>query len=70
MTVDPETLEVRNLKYTSFGTIDCEINHFYFGWIPFTASPEDPEAYGRKIFEYAVAGKWGPVAPYVPPTSL
>ena len=67
MELDVETLEVRNLVYTESGMIACEIRHYYWGWIPFGASPNDPEEYGRKIFEYAVSGKWGPVAPYVPP---
>jgi hypothetical protein len=44
-------LETRNAKRNADGTIDCEINHPQFGWIPFTASPEDPERHGREIFE-------------------
>lgn len=30
--------------------IDCEINHPVYGWVPFTASPEDPEQHGRDLF--------------------
>jgi hypothetical protein len=44
--------------------IDCEINHPTYGWIPFTASPDDVEAHGREIF--AVLSQ-GDVAEYVPP---
>jgi hypothetical protein len=44
--------------------IDCEINHPTYGWIPFTASPDDVEAHGRDIF--AALAK-GVVAQYVPP---
>ena len=35
--------------------------------IPFTASPLDPEAHGREIHARAVAGEFGPIAPYVAP---
>jgi len=53
-------MEIRNPVYNAFGTIDCEINHPVYGWIPFTASPDDrPD-----IFEAALA--MGP-APYVAP---
>jgi hypothetical protein len=44
--------------------IDCEINHSTYGWIPFTASPDDVEAHGREVF--ATLSK-GEVAEYVPP---
>jgi hypothetical protein len=44
--------------------IDCEIYHPTFGWIPFTASPDDVEAHGREVF--AALSK-GDVAEYVPP---
>lgn len=30
--------------------IDCEIEHSKYGWIPFTASPNDTEQHGRDIF--------------------
>lgn len=33
---------------------------------PFTAMPTDVELHGRQIFENAVAGAYGDVAPYVP----
>jgi hypothetical protein len=44
-------IEYRNPTRNENGTIDCEINHPDFGWIPFTASPDDPEPHGREIFE-------------------
>ena len=53
-------MEIRNPVYNAFSTIDCEVNHPQFGWIPFTASPDDrPD-----IYDAALA--MGP-APYVPP---
>ena len=40
-----------------------EINHPVHGWIPFTASPDDPEEHGRLLFADAQAT----AAPYVSP---
>ena len=47
----------------------CEITTSQFGdeALPFTASPNDVEAHGRKIFADIVAGKYGPIAEYTPP---
>jgi len=47
--------------------IDCQVLHEVYGWIPFTATPDDIESYGREIFANAVSGKYGPVADYLPP---
>lgn len=38
-----------------------------YGEIPFSASPDDVETHGREIFADAVAGKFGPIAEYIPP---
>jgi hypothetical protein len=46
-------MKYRNAKYNELGSIDCEIDHPEYGWIPFTASPHDCEEHGRKIFEQA-----------------
>lgn len=35
--------------------------------LPFTATPEDPMPYGRELYANALTGKYGPIAPYVPP---
>lgn len=35
--------------------------------LEFTATPYDSEAYGRELHDKAVAGEYGPIAPYVPP---
>lgn len=51
--------------------INCAITTSQFGTevLPFTASPNDPEAHGRAIFADIVAGKYGPIGEYVaPPT--
>jgi hypothetical protein len=47
--------------------IDCELDHPQYGWIPFTASPDDVEQYGREIFAALAQGN---VAEYVPPPPL
>lgn len=36
------------------GTIDCEFNHPFLGWIPFTADAGDVMDYGRDIHAYAL----------------
>jgi hypothetical protein len=60
-------MQVKNLKYNAFNAIDCEIEHPKFGWIPFTASPDDIEQMGRDIYTQAIAGEYGSVASYIPP---
>ena len=43
-------MDYRNAVFIADGRIDCEIDHPQFGWIPFTASPDDPEEFGRELF--------------------
>ncbi len=49
--------------------IDCEITTSQFGFevLPFTANQHDVAAHGRAMFADLVAGKYGPIAEYVPP---
>ena len=56
-------MEMRNLKYNHIGTIDVEINHLVYGWIPCTLSPNDPPT-AEKHAE-ALSGVHGAIAPYV-----
>jgi hypothetical protein len=58
-------MEARNPKYNAVGTIDLEIEHPVYGWIPFTANPDDAE--GAELYAQAVAGGYGAIAEYVPP---
>ena len=53
-------------------TIDCEITTSQFGSeiLPFTADLNDVESHGRAIFADIVAGKYGPIAEYVPPPPI
>ena len=62
----------RNLRYANAeGTlIDMEIEHPIYGWIPFTASPDDTEEHGRVIYQEAKEGRLGDVSPYVEPEPL
>lgn len=39
------------------------------GELPFTATPDDGEAHGREIFQRAVAGEFGDIAPHEPPSN-
>lgn len=62
-------LELKNPRFANAEKtlIDCELNHPVFGWIPFTANPQDVEEQGRELFAMLAAGEGGPVADYVPP---
>lgn len=59
-------MKARNPIYTADGAVDLELEHPQYGWIPFTASPDDLEAHSRELYARAIAGEFGPVAPYVP----
>ncbi|EJP0285263.1 DUF4376 domain-containing protein [Salmonella enterica] len=58
-------ITAKNGVYTESGLINCLV-HFESldDFIPFTASPDDPEAHGRQLYADLKAGKYGPVAPF------
>jgi len=58
-------MNIRNPIYNEHGSIDCELEHPDFGWIPFTASPDDSEQHGRDI--YAALIDSGNIAAYSAP---
>lgn len=60
-------IECRNPVYSDSDgtTIDVELNHKKYGWIPFTSSLSDTEELGRVIYERALAGEFGAVSDYV-----
>ena len=60
-------MQIKNPQYNSYGTVDLEIEHPEYGWISFTASPDDVEEYGRQLYAQAIAGEFGPINPYIPP---
>ena len=53
---------IRGARYNKFGTIDCEVYHDVYGWIPYTASPDDSEEFCRNVYHEASLGN---VSPYV-----
>ena len=57
----------RNPKYVESGMIDIEIEHPTYGWLPFTASPDDSETLGRELHAAALAGKFGAISAYIAP---
>ena len=62
-------MQVKNPQWANaeHTLIDLEVEHSQYGWIPFTANPNDPEEYGRQLYAEAAAGQFGPIAEYVPP---
>jgi hypothetical protein len=52
-------MKTRNLYRNRHGTIDMEIEHPVYGWIPFTASPDDSEPHGRALYAEAASGALG-----------
>lgn len=62
--------DVKNPIYANEnGTvINCLVKFDAFTeYLPFGANPNDPMDYGRELYAELIAGKWGPIAPYVPP---
>lgn len=62
-------MQIRNPIYSApdNSTIDCEIEHPVYGWILFTANPNDVEPIGKEVYDACLSGVAGPVAPYVAP---
>lgn len=60
--------ELRNVKDNGNATFDCEFNHPEFGWIPFTAAPNDVEELGRSIYKEITESSSIVITPYTPPT--
>lgn len=58
-------MEIKNFKYTQDSDIDLEMEHPIHGWIPFTASPDDPEEYGRELYQQVIDSGVA-IAPYIP----
>lgn len=57
-------MEYRNPQFTATGDITCEVNHWRWGWIPYTASAND--ASSADLF--ATITDAGNIAAYVAPT--
>jgi hypothetical protein len=62
--VEDFLMQYKNARWTRYGGIDCDIEHPAYGWIPFTATKDDVESFGRALFtELEVSGN---VAPFNP----
>jgi hypothetical protein len=58
-------MNFRNPQFNKYGTIDCEIKHPDYGWMPFTCDPDDK---GALFDTAALFEEMKPhAAPYVPP---
>lgn len=55
-------MKFRNAKFNAAGSINCEIEHPKYGWIPFAATANDPAAHGREIHAAALASGPEPYA--------
>jgi hypothetical protein len=60
-------INARNPKFSSENTIDLEFEHPVYGWVPFTANPDDVEPLGRELYALAYSGAFGTPDEYVPP---
>lgn len=63
-------MQAKNPTYTVDNGIDLMVLHPEFGWIPFTARPDDVEPHGVELYNNAISGKYGDIAPYVAPPPL
>lgn len=65
----PRLPAIRHPQHCADGIrIDCEIEHPRYGWIPFTANPDDPEEHGRLIHAAIIAGAAGKIAAALEPS--
>jgi hypothetical protein len=48
------TYQYRNARHNQYGSIDMEINHPAYGWIPFTAAEDDELQHGRDLYAAAL----------------
>jgi hypothetical protein len=60
-------MEYRNQVYTASKSIDCELNHPVYGWIPFTADPNDTGAEFDVVELYNRMAKDPDTRPYIKP---
>ena len=66
----PRIISARNPKYVradnSAINLDVQLDGLE-EWLPFTATPNDPEEHGRTLFQMAVNGDFGDIAAYQEP---
>ena len=61
-------MNYRNAKHLDGSRIDCEIEHPFHGWIPFTCDPSDTGAAFDVVELYDAMSADPTTAAYVPPT--
>lgn len=49
-------------------SIDTQVTFTLLGEVPYTLSPYDTAPHGIEIYEAVLAGKYGPIADYIPPS--
>ena len=58
-------MNYKNAKQNENGTIDCDIEHPVYGWIPATLSPDDEET-AELYEEVSTSGSAAEFTPYIP----
>lgn len=48
----PHVYQVRNIMRHLAGSVDCEVLHESYGWMPFSAHPEDKEPATLAVYKY------------------
>ena len=48
------SFQFRNAQHYRDNTVECEVNHKEFGWIPFLAAANDDQEYGRELYRQLV----------------
>ena len=54
ITNEDGSFQFRNAQYYRNNTVECEVNHKEFGWVPFLATAYDGEEYGRELYRQLV----------------
>lgn len=53
-------------KFTSDDQVELTVKFEKFGFeVPFVASPTDIEPHGVELYNRAIAGDFGPIAPFI-----
>ena len=57
--------DIKKICRLENGAVDCEV--LFFGmeeYLPYTASPEDMDETGQRIWKELQSGKWGEISPF------
>jgi hypothetical protein len=66
--IDAQNPKWGNAEHTLID-VEAKFQHYpeEWGYLGFTADPNDPEAHGRDLYNRCVAGEFGEIAEYVAP---